>query len=106
VRSADRTRLSVFKTKPFSRFARKAHLDDADLWRAAGLVQQGVIDADLGTGSSGSESLAREKGSPAVIVPYSFFAWKAESFSFMASRRRIEPTSGQMDWKASANWRM
>jgi hypothetical protein len=42
--------LSVYKTKPFARFARKAGISDADLWRAAGRANQGVIDADLGGG--------------------------------------------------------
>jgi hypothetical protein len=42
--------LSVYKTKPFDRFARKARLTDADLWNAAELANQGLIDADLGGG--------------------------------------------------------
>ncbi len=42
--------LSVYKGKPFSRFARKAHITDADLWNAAQLADEGVIDADLGGG--------------------------------------------------------
>ena len=42
--------LSVYKTKPFARFARKARITDADLWKAAQRANQGVIDADLGGG--------------------------------------------------------
>jgi hypothetical protein len=42
--------LSVYKTRPFARFARKAHVSDADLWNAAQRADQGVIDADLGGG--------------------------------------------------------
>jgi hypothetical protein len=42
--------LAVFKTKPFSRFARKAHIADAVLWQAATLANQGQVDADLGSG--------------------------------------------------------
>ena len=42
--------LLVYKSKPFARFARKAHISDADLWNAARLANQGVIDADLGGG--------------------------------------------------------
>jgi hypothetical protein len=42
--------LSVYKTKPFARFARKAHVTDVDLWNAARLANQGAIDADLGGG--------------------------------------------------------
>ena len=30
-----RKRFAVFKTRPFARFARKAHIRDADLWEAA-----------------------------------------------------------------------
>jgi hypothetical protein len=42
--------LSVYKTKPFDRFARKARITDLDLWNAAELANQGLIDADLGGG--------------------------------------------------------
>jgi hypothetical protein len=44
------SKLTVYKTKPFDRFARKARLSDADLWNAAELANQGLIDADLGGG--------------------------------------------------------
>jgi hypothetical protein len=42
--------LSVYKSKPFARFARKARITDADLWKAARLANDGAIDADLGGG--------------------------------------------------------
>ncbi len=42
--------LSVYKTKPFSRFARKAHIRDEELWEAARRASQGSVDADLGGG--------------------------------------------------------
>lgn len=42
--------LSVYKSKPFARFARKAGIPDADLWNSARLANQGVVDADLGGG--------------------------------------------------------
>jgi hypothetical protein len=44
------TTLSVYKSKPFDRFARKARITDADLWKAAQLANNGVINADLGGG--------------------------------------------------------
>jgi hypothetical protein len=50
VRTADQKRLAVYKTKPFSRFARKARIADAELWEAARLASLGQIDADLGGG--------------------------------------------------------
>lgn len=50
IRTAGLTLLAVFKTKPFSRFARKARIDDSDLWEAARLANAGAIDADLGGG--------------------------------------------------------
>lgn len=40
----------VLKTKAFARFARKARISDADLWKTAGEVNAGAIDADLGGG--------------------------------------------------------
>jgi hypothetical protein len=42
--------LSVYKTRLFGRFARKARISDADLWKAADLATRGMIDADLGGG--------------------------------------------------------
>lgn len=42
--------LSVYKSKPFARFAKKARISDNDLWKAARLANQGVVDADLGGG--------------------------------------------------------
>jgi hypothetical protein len=42
--------LSVYKSKPFARFAGKARITDADLWNSIRLANQGVIDADLGGG--------------------------------------------------------
>ncbi len=40
----------VYKSKPFARFARKARITDAELWKAARLANEGVMDADLGGG--------------------------------------------------------
>jgi hypothetical protein len=42
--------LAVYKTRPFARFARKARIPDVDLWKAARLANDGLIDADLGGG--------------------------------------------------------
>ena len=41
---------SVYQTKQFARFARRARLTDDDLWQAAQRVNDGLIDADLGGG--------------------------------------------------------
>ncbi len=38
----------VYKNKAFARFARKARITDADLWKAAQPANDGSIDADLG----------------------------------------------------------
>jgi hypothetical protein len=50
VHAAVQKRLAVYKTKAFTRFARKAHIDDADLWESARRAERGLIDADLGGG--------------------------------------------------------
>ena len=42
--------ISVYKNKPFARFARKARISDAALWKAASLANHGIFDADLGEG--------------------------------------------------------
>jgi hypothetical protein len=41
---------SVYQTKQFARFARRARLTDGDLWQAAQRANDGLIDADLGGG--------------------------------------------------------
>jgi hypothetical protein len=43
-------RLSVYKSKAFARFAKKARITDSDLCKAAQLADEGMIDADLGGG--------------------------------------------------------
>jgi hypothetical protein len=35
--------LSVYKSKPFARFAKKAHITDADLWKTARLANEGAM---------------------------------------------------------------
>ncbi len=42
--------MSVYKGKAFVRFARKARITDIDLWQAAQLANEGLVDADLGGG--------------------------------------------------------
>ena len=42
--------LSVYKGKAFMRFAKKARIGDADLWKGAQLANAGLVDADLGGG--------------------------------------------------------
>ena len=42
--------IAVYKSKTFARFAKKASITDVDLWKAALLANDGVIDADLGGG--------------------------------------------------------
>ncbi|HXE06369.1 MAG TPA: type II toxin-antitoxin system RelE/ParE family toxin [Acidobacteriaceae bacterium] len=41
---------TAYATKPFSRLARKARIDDEQLWLAATDANEGRIDADLGGG--------------------------------------------------------
>jgi hypothetical protein len=40
----------ILKGRKFARFARKAHISDADLWEAIQRANAGLIDADLGGG--------------------------------------------------------
>jgi len=83
-KKASRT-LSVYKTKPFARFASKANVADADLWKAAWLANQGMIDADLGGGvikqriarpgqgkSGGSRSIILFKKDNRAVFVYGF----------------------------------
>lgn len=53
--------MTVYKTKEFSKFARKADLRNADLLEAAKAVASGQWDADLGGGVL-KQRIAREGG--------------------------------------------
>ena len=52
----------VYKNKPFARFAKKTRITDVDLWNAAQLANEGVIDADLGGGVIKQRIAAAGKG--------------------------------------------
>jgi hypothetical protein len=52
-------RMRVFKTKPFSRFARHEGIGDEELCDAIRRIEAGLIDADLGGGVI-KQRLARE----------------------------------------------
>ncbi len=77
--------LSVYKSKPFTRFAKKARITDADLWKAAQLANEGGIDADLGGGvikqriaragegkSGGSRSIILFRKNDRAVYVYGF----------------------------------
>jgi hypothetical protein len=77
--------LSVYKNKPFSRFARKARITDAELWESARRANEGQIDADLGGGvikqrisrpgegrSGGSRSIILFKKEDRAVYVYGF----------------------------------
>lgn len=77
--------LSVYKNKPFARFAKKARITDADLWKTAQLANEGVIDADLGGGvikqriaragegkSGGSRSIILFRKNDRAVYVYGF----------------------------------
>jgi hypothetical protein len=77
--------LSVFKSKPFARFAKRARIADADLWKAAQLANKGLIDADLGGGvlklriaragegkSGGSRSIVLFRKNDRAVYVYGF----------------------------------
>jgi hypothetical protein len=60
--------VSVFATKEFSRFARKAGLAARPLLKAAQEVPAGHFDADLGGGVSSSASHATGEASQAAFA--------------------------------------
>jgi hypothetical protein len=79
------TMLSVYKNKPFARFAKKARISDADLWKTACLANEGMIDAHLGGGvikqriaragegkSGGSRSIILFKKDDRAVYVYGF----------------------------------
>ena len=75
----------VYKNKAFARFARKARITDAELWKTAQLANEGSIDADLGGGvikqriaragqgkSGGSRSIILFKRNKRAVYVYGF----------------------------------
>lgn len=77
--------LFVYKNKSFARFARKARITDAELWKAAQLANDGLIDADLGGGvvkqriaragqgkSGGSRSIILFRRNERAVYVYGF----------------------------------
>lgn len=76
---------SVYKNKASTRFAKKAHITDSDLWKTAQLANEGVIDADLGGGvvkqriaragegkSGGSRSIILFRKNDRAVFVYGF----------------------------------
>ncbi len=85
MRSALPSTLSVYKGKAFIRFAKKARIADADLWKAAQLANDGLVDADMGGGvikqriartgegkSGGSRSIILFKKNRRAVYIYGF----------------------------------
>lgn len=83
--SHDPAEFFVYKNKAFARFARKSRIRDADLWKAAQLANDGLIDADLGGGvikqriaragegkSGGSRSIILFKRNNRAVYVYGF----------------------------------
>jgi hypothetical protein len=54
-------RVRIFWNKPFTRFARKVRITDAELCEAVSNVERGLIDADLGGGVI-KQRIARKGG--------------------------------------------
>ena len=59
--SGDLGRVRIFRNKPFTRFARRARITDAELCEAVSNVERGLIDADLGGGVI-KQRIARKGG--------------------------------------------
>lgn len=91
--------LRVYKGKVFVRFARKTHITDADLWKAAQRANDGLIDADLGGGvikqriaragegkSGGSRSIILFKKNDRAVYVYGFEKKNASNID----RRELE----------------
>jgi hypothetical protein len=54
-------RVRIFRNKPFTRFARRARITDAELCEAVSDIEKGLVDADLGGGVF-KQRIAREGG--------------------------------------------
>lgn len=53
--------MRIFRNKPFTRFARRARIADAELCAAVSDIERGLIDADLGGGVI-KQRIARKGG--------------------------------------------
>jgi hypothetical protein len=84
------TRLRVFKTKWFARFARRERISDASLGEAIRRAERGIVDADLGGGVI-KQRVARtgqgKSGGYRVLIAYRAKSRSVFLFGFAKSAR-------------------
>ena len=94
------------ESKPFTRFAKKARIADADLWWAAQRVNDGLADADLGGGvikqriaragegkSGGSRSIILFRKNDRAVYVFGFEKKACSAISTGVNSRRFDELS-------------
>jgi hypothetical protein len=79
--------MQVFLTKGMARFTRREQIGLTNLREAIARAESGLIDADLGGGSSSRGSPVQAKVGRAVIAPSSLTVAVEEQCSFMDLQR-------------------
>src|SRR5882762_5008757 len=94
--------MRIFKNRPFTRFARKAGLDDPTLCAAIANAERGLIDADLGGGVIKQRIARPGKGKSGGFRAMILYR-RDTSFSSMASRKMKGRTLRKTSWQRLRN---
>jgi hypothetical protein len=95
----------VYKNKAFARFARKARITDAELWKTAQLANDGSIDADLGGGVIKQRIARAGQGKSGGLRSIILFKRNKRAVYVYGFEKRTWRTSKQMTWWRSGSWR-
>ena len=92
--------MRVFKTKVFSRFARKAGLDDGALCRAVTDAERGLIDADLGGGVIKQRIARSGRGKSGGFRTVIFYRRSTRAFFVYGFAKSDRPNISQVELAA------
>ncbi len=97
--------MRVFKTKAFSRFARKEGIEDNLLWEVVERAEQGNIDADLGGGVIKQRIPRLGEGRDHVVFErLCCFVQDTDLFLYMVLPNMRKKTFNRMNTKSSKKW--
>jgi hypothetical protein len=88
----------IFRNKPFTRFARKVRITDAEPCEAVANVERGLIDADLGGGVIKQRIARKGGGKSGGFRALILLRIGERRSSCTGSRKAIATTSGTMSW--------
>jgi hypothetical protein len=96
--------MTVYVTKEFARFARKAGLENASLMQAAQNVEAGRYDADLGGGVFKQRIARKGGGKSSGFRTIVLFKVGGHSFFAHGFAKNDKPNVSAKELKARSNW--